>query len=249
MASYTPGHSESVTAFMARRTAESHAAFMLPRLRPDWRVLDVGCGPGTITADLAARVPQGSVLGLDMNAGQVERARQLARDRGLRNLDFQVRPIGAMNLPRAAFDLAFAHALFEHLPAPGEALAELHAALRPGGLIALRSPDWGGLVVHPQTPELPRALAAYEALQRGNGGDLRAGRRLGGWLADAGFTAIERSASYQIYDDTGNIGSYLAAQLEAAGQDEAGAILRAWSRLPGAMFAQAWFEVIGRVPS
>ena len=125
---------------------------------------------------------------------------------------------------------------------------ELRALLRPGGMIALRSPDWGGFVLHPQAPDLPRAMAAYEAVQRGNGGDLRAGRQLGGWLSDAGFEGIERSACYEIYGDAGFIAGYLADQLEAAGQREQGTVLRRWASLPGATFAQAWFEAIGRKP-
>src|SRR4051812_14282356 len=87
---YTPGHSAAVTAFMARRSAESHAAFLLPHLRPHWRILDVGCGPGTITVGLAERVPGGSVLGLDLHSGQVAQARALADQRGLANAEFAV---------------------------------------------------------------------------------------------------------------------------------------------------------------
>jgi SAM-dependent methyltransferase len=243
---YTPGHGDSVTDFMARRSARSHAAFLLPHLQAHWRVLDLGCGPGTITADLAALVTAGSAVGVDMNAAQVARAEALARQRGLDNVSFAVMSLGGLTLPPESFDLIFAHAVFEHLAAPGAALVELRALLRPGGMIALRSPEWGGFVLHPQAPDLPRAMAAYEALQRANGGDLRAGRQLGGWLSDAGFVGIERSASYEIYDDASFIAGYLADQLEAAGQREQGAILRGWARLPGATFAQAWFEAIGR---
>jgi SAM-dependent methyltransferase len=248
VASYTPGHGDSVTAFMGRRSATSHAAFLLPHLQAHWRLLDVGCGPGSITADLAALLTAGSVLGIDMNAGQVARAQELARQRGLGNAQFAPMSLGALNLPRESFDLVFAHAVFEHLAAPDAALGELRDVIRPGGMIALRSPDWGGLVLHPQTADLPRALAAYETLQRGNGGDLRVGRRLAGWLDDAGFVAIARSASYQIYEEATFIADYLADQLEGAGQREAGAILRAWAGLPGATFAQPWFEAIGRKP-
>ena len=245
---YTPGHGARATAFMARRRASSHAAFVLPWLRPRWRVLDVGCGPGTITADLAARVPQGTVVGIDMNAGQVARARRLAAGRGLENVRFTQAALGSLAFAPASFDLVFAHAVVEHLAAPARALAELRALLVPGGLIALRSPDWGGFVVEPETPAMARALAAYEALQASNGGDLRAGRRLAGLLAEAGFGAVERSASYEIYEPASLIAGYLADQLEGAGQGDGAVTLRAWAALPGAMFAQAWFEAVGRAP-
>src|SRR6185436_19717717 len=102
---YTPGHSEAVTAFMARRSAESHAAFVLPHLRPDWRVLDLGCGPGTITTDLAARMPRGGVVGIDLNAGQIAHARELARARGIANVEFKVMSLESLALPVESFDL------------------------------------------------------------------------------------------------------------------------------------------------
>jgi 2-polyprenyl-3-methyl-5-hydroxy-6-metoxy-1,4-benzoquinol methylase len=245
---YTPGHSEAVTAFMARRSVETHAAFVLPYVRPDARILDLGCGPGSITTSLASRVPRGSVLGLDMNSGQVDRARERAREHGVANVAFEVASIESATLPAASFDLVFAHAVFEHLAAPVDVLRRLWNCIRPGGLIAVRSPEWGGLVVDPDAPGLVPALEAYERLQKGNGGDLRAGRRLGAWLEAAGFCSVIRSASYQIYEDTDLIAAYLAAQLEAAGKSEAGTALRSWALLPGAMFAQAWFEAIGRRP-
>ena len=245
-ATYTPGHSAAVTAFMARRTAETHAAFILPRLQPSWRILDVGCGPGSITVGLATRVPDGEVLGCDVNAGQLEAARTLARERAVKNVRFEVGALdGAARRAGGGCDLVFAHAVFEHLAAPEEALRTLRGCLHPGGLIALRSPDWGGFVVEPYDDAIAAALAAYERLQQGNGGDTRAGRKLARWLAATGFTPIERSASYEIYDDPVLIGDYLAAQLAAAGELAAAATLRAWARQPGALFAQAWFEAIG----
>jgi SAM-dependent methyltransferase len=244
-ATYTPGHSAAVTAFMARRSVDSHAAFVLPHLRPSDRVLDVGCGPGTITIGLAARVPEGSVLGLDLNAGQVECARILADERGCANASFEVGAIESVNLPEASFDLVFAHAVFEHLSAPVAALRRIRRWLRPGGRVALRSPEWGGLVVHPGGPEVDRATEAYAALQRGNGGNLRAGRELGFWLAEAGFELHARSASYQIYEEPALIAFYLAEQLEAKGAAQEGATLRRWAQAPHALFAQAWFEAIG----
>lgn len=247
-ATYTPGHSASVTDFMARRTVESHAAFVLPHVQRAWRALDIGCGPGTITVGLAARMAYGSVLGIDMNAAQVERARELARERGTANATFEVATLETLSLPASSFDLVFAHAVFEHVGDPVAVLRRLFPLLRPGGMIALRSPEWGGLVVHPDGAAIERALAAYERLQQGNGGDLRAGRKLGGWLEEAGFAAIVRSASYQIYDDVGLIASYLGDQLGNAGQPEEGAVLRAWARRPGSVFAQAWFEAMARRP-
>src|ERR1041384_3403093 len=86
MAHYTHGHPEAVLRSHRWRTAENSAAYLLPRLRPGASLLDIGCGPGTITADFAARVAPGSVVGLDVSADVVAAA---ARDHTAPNLAFR----------------------------------------------------------------------------------------------------------------------------------------------------------------
>src|SRR5690606_33807663 len=71
---YTHGHHESVLRSHRWRTAENSAAYLLPHLAPGTSVLDVGSGPGTITADLAARVAPGRVVGVDASADVVSDA-------------------------------------------------------------------------------------------------------------------------------------------------------------------------------
>jgi len=63
---YTPGYSEPTLRLMLMRTAAKHAAFFTPLLRQGMRVLDCGCGPGTITLDLATLVAPGRVVGIDL---------------------------------------------------------------------------------------------------------------------------------------------------------------------------------------
>ena len=242
--SYTPGATQNAVTFMTRRRGATHAAFFVARLKPGMRVLDVGCGPGSITLDLARKVAPGGVIGVDRTDEQFAAAIEQARAARL-DARFEAASVYDLPFPDASFDAAFAHALFEHLAEPPRALAELHRILKPGGVIGLRSPDWGGFVVHPETPALAVAIHRYESMQHGNGGDTHAGRKLVGWLREAGFTQTVPSASYEIYPDNALIGEYLALQLERAGIADAAATLRSWMRLPDAIFAQAWFEALG----
>ena len=72
---YTHGHHESVVRAHASRTAENSAAFVIPHLTPGTSVLDVGCGPGSITCDFAMLVAPGTVTGLDRSADVIAHAR------------------------------------------------------------------------------------------------------------------------------------------------------------------------------
>jgi len=240
---YTPGHSGNAVTFMAQRRAATHAAFFLPQLKAGMRLLDCGCGPGTITLDLARRVAPGAVIGIDRSDAQFASARAAAAQEGLA-VAFETGNIERLRFPDASFDAAFAHALFEHLPDPARAAAEIRRVLKPGGCFGLRSPDWGGFLLYPFPPEVERAIAAYRGLMTENRGDVLAGRKLPSLLRRAGFAHVASSASYEIYQDPARIAEYLAVQLDS--QDAAAAAsLRAWHRDPEAFFAQAWVEAIG----
>ena len=240
---YTNGHGEVALNFMRRRTLDSHGRFIQPFLKPSQKILDLGCGPGTMTVGLARLVsPGGSVVGIDRSEAQFVEARALAT--GL-PVTFRAMDAYRLDFPDGSFDGIFSHALFEHLAQPGDALAEAYRVLKPGGFIGLRSPDWGGMIVHPEDEKTRAALTARLELQTRNGGNVHAGRHLREWLQKAGFASVEVSATYEIYSDNTPIVHHIASQLETDGQHAHAAAWRAWGENPQAMFAQAWFEATG----
>jgi SAM-dependent methyltransferase len=190
---YTHGHHESVLRSHRWRTAANSAAYLLPELKPHMRILDVGCGPGTITADLAERVPRGHVTGVDTAPGIVEQARELAGDRD--NLDFTTGDVYALDYPDDTFCVVHAHQLLQHLTDPVSALREMRRVCKPGGLIAARDGDYGAMIWYPDMPVLDDWLDLYHRVARGNGGEPDAGRRLHAWAREAGLTDITASSS------------------------------------------------------
>jgi ubiquinone/menaquinone biosynthesis C-methylase UbiE len=194
---YVPGYGASILAFMEHRTAESHAAFFLPHLKRGWRVLDAGCGPGTITLGLVSRVAPGSVIGVDVEDSQFAKARERAEDERL-NVEYRRASIYELPFDDASFDAVFCHAVLQHLSKPVEALVELRRVLKPGGVIGIRAGDMGGTLVDAESDGAARAVAAYLREKQDGAGDPYIGRKLGRLLAQAGFAVERITASYDV---------------------------------------------------
>jgi ubiquinone/menaquinone biosynthesis C-methylase UbiE len=192
---YTHGHHESVLRSHRSRTAANSAAYLLPRLRPGLDLLDVGCGPGTITADLAALVAPGRVVAVDSEPAVLEPAREVAEERAVDNVSFAVGDVYALDLRDRSFDVVHAHQVLQHLEDPVAALREMRRVCRGDGVVAARDSDYAAMTWYPAIPALDRWQALYHEVTRRNGAEADAGRRLSSWANAAGFTDVRCSAS------------------------------------------------------
>ncbi|MDI3407040.1 class I SAM-dependent methyltransferase [Streptomyces cavernicola] len=192
---YTHGHHASVLRSHTWRTAANSAAYLLGELKPHMKILDVGCGPGTITADLAALVPDGRVTGVDAAPDILDRARATAAERGLDNVEFAVADVHALDFPDDTFCVAHAHQVLQHVGDPVQALRELRRVVKPGGIVAVRDSDYAAMTWFPSTPGLDDWRELYERVARANGGEPDAGRRLKSWALAAGLTNVTASSS------------------------------------------------------
>jgi ubiquinone/menaquinone biosynthesis C-methylase UbiE len=243
---YTPGHTPNATDFMSRRSVQSHGEFFMPHLANGLSVLDCGCGPGSITLGIAELVAPAKVIGVDFGASQIEQACAAARGRGIANVEFRTADCYSLPFANSSFDRVFSHALMEHLSDPLRAIGEMHRVLMLGGVAGLCSPDWGGFILAPPSPQLSSAVDAYTRLQAKNGGDVLVGRKLGQLLRQAGFSDISMSARYECYSSLPFIGEYLALQLERAGDPLSAQTFRTWSQDADGMFAQSWVSCTAR---
>ncbi|GAA5090900.1 methyltransferase domain-containing protein [Microbacterium yannicii] len=198
---YTHGHHESVLRSHRWRTAENSAAYLLPHLRPGLSVLDVGSGPGSITADLAALVAPGRVVGTDASADVIAQA---SADHAARGLSFEVGDAYALPYDDGEFDIVHAHQVLQHVDRPVDMLRELGRVAGQEGVVAARDVDYEGVIWYPLIPALDEWLTLYLTTHRSVAGEPAAGRRLKAWAREAGLGDIRATASLWLFEDEGD---------------------------------------------
>lgn len=196
---YTHGHHDSVLRSHRWRTAENSAGYLLPLLEREMRLLDVGCGPGSITADLASRLTGGHVTGVDASAEIIDQARGQYGDQD--NLTFAQADVYGLEFADGTFDVVHAHQVLQHLSDPVRALVEMRRVLRPGGILAVRDCDYSGFTWAPSDPRLDRWMELYHQVTQRNSAEADAGRYLLGWAQRAGLSRIRISGSLWTYAD------------------------------------------------
>jgi len=188
---YTHGHQASVVAAHAARTIANSAAYLEPHLSPGLSLLDVGCGPGSITAEFAEQLaPGGTVLGIDNGAEVIEQAIANFSDSGVQ---FQVMDLYALDIEDNSYDIAHAHQVLQHVSEPVAALREMARVVKPGGLIAVRDADYAGMHWAPESPLLDKWLDVYRSVAKANDAEPDAGRHLIRWARQAGLTDMTPS--------------------------------------------------------
>ncbi len=196
---YTMGFSDEMLEALWRYTAENSAAYLLPYLRPGLRILDFGCGPGTISVGLARAAAPGELHGVDMEESQIDLARSVAAANGQDNATFHVGDVTDMPFEDGFFDIAHCHNVLMHIPDTSGVLAEVKRVLKPGGIIGCREMICESSFTHPDFGVIRKSWDMFEDLLAADDGHPQMGKSLKAHLDEAGFTNVRTSASFDVY--------------------------------------------------
>jgi SAM-dependent methyltransferase len=259
-------HNNAIVDFQRKR-GDGSAAFLLPFLHEAMDVLDVGCGPGTITSALAKTAK--SAVGLDISAKAITAARAMASGARLTNISFVGGTMTALPFDDFGFDAVFFHAVLYHLDANTLAatLSEARRVLKPGGLVATRDADIGGNILHPESAGLQLALDLWTRwYEHADAEAVRFGRRQSAILRAHGFVPVWSGASFVNHSadaetrresvaDAKNSLQGMSADLIARGLatsdeiEEARRAWDAWGSSPDSVYLRCRCECVARRPA
>lgn len=237
---------------LAKRRADKEGSFFLPFLQAGMRLLDCGCGPGSITLGLAEAVAPGEVIGLDQDIEVSRPVFEQARAKGLQNLRFESGNVYDLPFPDDTFDAVFSNGLFSHLQNPAKAVKEMQRVLKSSGVIGLRDSDFDGMLFAPFNPVITQSWALISDLVKHNGGNFNIGKELPSLLHDAGFVRLEVSASIKSYGkNVENFWQALGHPLIKSGwlnttqHRQISQVFLDFSKTPGAFMVLPRIEVVG----
>ena len=264
---YTMGL-EDLPKIYLRRSVEKEAAYLLPHLKAGMRVLDIGCGPGSISVGLAAAVAPGEFYGIDMAQSQIDIATSAAQEAGLLNAQFRVADALALPFPDDHFDIVHCNAFLMHIPETNAALAEMYRVLKPGGILGSREPVLDSFFIEPDIGNLNRLFGIFSTGLISNGGHPQMGKELGAKFSEASFGNIDITGKFDYWcppvtpgaqsasDEF--IGAFLGAPTFDSAIEQGLATKEefeqwnkdfiTWQNSPGACVGSIWGEAIGRKP-
>lgn len=193
---YTLGYNPVSVAIMASRTAQNNAGFFLDHLSPGMNVLDVGCGPGSITVGLAEVVTPGKVLGIDIEPSQVSLGQARAQKLGLSNCQFETASVDELPMTDQTFDAVYGHTILMQFADVSSVLAEIKRVLKPGGFLGFRENDLSAILYHSESSSLKELMDIFRQSMIHNKGNPDIDKLLPSLLSKADFELVSVTANY-----------------------------------------------------
>ena len=261
------GFGEAFLKLLQGFTVETNAAYLLPYLRPGLRVLDFGCGPGTISVGLARMVAPGELHGVDMEESQIDLARSGAKVNRQDNAIFHVGDVTDLPFEDNFFDVAHCHGVLMHVPDTQAVLSEVMRVLKPNGIVGCREFICDASFMYPDSDGvLKRVWDVLEDLLASDDGHPLMGKDLKNHIVEAGFMSVRTTASFNTYSAPADVALiyevasrwFLSPEITdpaikyGASTEALFNVARnafdSWKENPGALAALAYGEAIANKP-
>ncbi len=169
------------------RWPDTAALFNRAGLGTGMRCIDLGCGGGEVTLEMAKLVaPTGKVIGIDMDEVNIDLARKAGVERGISNVEFLAGDVNSWDEPDS-YDVVYSRFLLHHLSKPLVLLRRMWASVRAGGAVIVEDADFDGWCCHPPNEGFEFFLRTYAEVIQRRGGDHATGRKLYAYFREAGI--------------------------------------------------------------
>ena len=202
--------------------------------------LDLGCGGGTVTFQLARLVGTGGqVIGVDMDEIKLALARAAASEQGFSNLEFKAMNVYDWHEPDV-YDIVYCRMLLQHLSQPVGLLKKMWAAVKPGGALIVEDSDFDGAFCYPPNDGYDLCIRNYCKLLESYGGDAEIGHKLYGYFLEAGIPNPNLSINQPV-NATGEMKRLKLLTLEATADSMLGQGLASRGEIDAAIASLAAF--------
>lgn len=193
--------SEGMSSWYKSRRLETNFPYLVPYLSTGLSVLDVGCGPGTVTLGVARKVTPGPVTGVDLEPALLATAESDAATAGVDNLRYVKADACRLPFAEGAFDLTYSRDFMHFAADPIRALREQRRVTKAGGTVMAFAVDWGSFLCYPELPAVRKVLSTW---RHGADGSLPppfldqfVGRKLGSYFSRAGLRQTQVQGVFQ----------------------------------------------------
>jgi ubiquinone/menaquinone biosynthesis C-methylase UbiE len=241
---YSFGYEEGMLDYQSYRALKS-LDFVLPYLRPGMAVLECGSGPGVTTFEVAKKLTNGTVVGIDIHKALVDANNKKAELSNIKNLKFQVASILELPYPENSFDVVYMQAVLVHITNPINAVREVHRVLKKEGLILVKEPIMDRAIMSPENPLFLESFELIERTIKSYGGDPSVGRKLWPLLDESGFGDILMSSSWEKPDSLDEWPEFYEGWVKAMEGDVSNIILKnGWSDVKHlTKISNAWIDL------
>ncbi len=172
-------------------------------IKPGMKVLDLACGSGVNSCQIAKFVTPGKVIGVDLSKSILAKAELIKARQGINNVEFYQGDAYQLDFPEASFDFVYVRLLFQHLTHPLEVLKNIHRVLKPGGLLCVLDIDEGWATLYPEPESFTLYRQSFAKMQKKLGGDTFVGRKLGSYLQKTALVEVKTHVEIISSDDIG----------------------------------------------